>query len=123
MQKYICFHTREKASMVHASKSGCHETNFGSFLLILLANNSKSGVPNIFIFLKTTGLTCHSEASFSFFKYKFVSRFLQPGMCATEIHKFLSMHHSQISFASELQSSDFWPPRDSCKRWLLFCHT
>ena len=50
--------------MTHASGSGCHESNFGSCLLTLLANRSKSRVPNVFmIFSKTAVLSCHSVSS------------------------------------------------------------
>ena len=90
--------------MAHASCSGCHETNFGSCLLILLANRFKSGMPNVsMILLKTLELSCHSVRFSSSLENKSASTLLQPSMCAVEIHRFLSIHHSQVSFASELQ--------------------
>ena len=110
--------------MADPSSSGCHETNIGSCLLILLTNRSKFGVSNVFmIFLKTTRLSCHSVASSSSLGYKSASALLQPDMGAVEIHRFLSMHHSQIFFASELQSSRFYPSCDECNSLLFFHHT
>ena len=101
LKLHRCFHTKEKASMAQVSGSRCHETSFGSCLLNLLANRSKSGVPNVFlIYLKTTVLSFHFLASCSSLEYKSTSTLLQPGMSAAQIHRFHCMPHSQISFVS-----------------------
>ena len=49
MQKLIYFHTKEKASMIHVSGSGCYEKIFGGYLLSLLASKSKSCMPDVFM--------------------------------------------------------------------------
>lgn len=66
--------------------SGCYETNFGSWLLILLKNRSRPGLPNVLVmFLRTVGLSCHFIVSSSFPQYKSASTLPQLGICASEI--------------------------------------
>ena len=107
--------------------SGCYETNFGSWLLILLKNRSRSGLPNVLVmFLKTVGLSCHFIVSSSFPQYKLASTLPRLGICAAEIHSLLSKRHFQISFASKLQFPDFWLliwSYSPCSRFLLCYYT
>ena len=75
-----------------ASGSGCQNIYFFTYLLIIDANRSMSGFPNLSTILRnSSGWNFHSVAPCSILDYWSTSILFLPGMCAAMTKNLFSM--------------------------------